>query len=58
MTQFIEKIISDNAFAKKYGDLGPIYGKQWRDFNGVDQLQDLIFNLKNNPFSRRHIISA
>jgi len=38
--------------------LGPIYGKQWRDFGGVDQVQQLIRNIKTNPYSRRHIISA
>ncbi|AXK51279.1 thymidylate synthase [Spiroplasma alleghenense] len=55
---FVDKIRTDNDFAKLHGDLGPVYGKQWRNFNGVDQLADLIFNLKNNPDSRRHIISA
>lgn len=58
MDEFIEKIKSDDAFAKKYGNLGPVYGKQWRDFFGKDQLEELIYNLKHNPFSRRHIISA
>ncbi len=58
MEEFIEKIKNDDEFALKYGDLGPVYGKQWRDFFGVDQLKELIENLKENPFSRRHIISA
>lgn len=40
------------------GSLGPIYGKQWRDFNGVDQIKELIKNLKEIPLSRRHVISA
>ncbi|RHZ37781.1 thymidylate synthase [endosymbiont GvMRE of Glomus versiforme] len=55
---YVEKIKKDQKFAKKYGDLGPIYGKQWRNFGGVDQLKALIENLKNNPFSRRHILTA
>jgi len=58
LIEFIEKIKSDEYFAQKFGDLGPVYGKQWRNFNGVDQLAILIDGLKNNPFSRRHIISA
>ena len=58
MEEFIEKIKSDEDFAQKWGDLGPVYGKQWRDFFGVDQLNNLIEGIKNNPFSRRHIIVA
>lgn len=58
MDAFIEKVKNDDAFAQKYGDLGPVYGHQWRDFFGVDQLQKLISELKSNPTSRRHIISA
>ena len=58
MDEFIEKIRESKEFADKYGDLGPVYGRQWRNFNGVDQLEKLIYNLKNNPDSRRHIISA
>lgn len=58
LKDFIEKIKTDDNFAKKHGDLGPVYGKQWRNFNGVDQLENLINGIKNNPDSRRHIISA
>lgn len=58
MEEFIQKIKEDENFALKYGDLGPVYGKQWRDFGGVDQLQELIEQIKNNPNSRRLIISA
>lgn len=38
--------------------LGPVYGKQWRDFNGVDQLEKLVYSISNNPNSRRLMISA
>ena len=58
MEQFIDKIKNDDDFAKKYGNLGPVYGKQWRNFGGVDQLSWLINEIKNNPTSRRLIISA
>lgn len=58
LEEFVEKIKNDSEFAKKHGELGPVYGKQWRDFNGVDQLRELITSLKNNPNSRRHIINA
>lgn len=58
MQQFIQKIIDDERFAEMYGDLGPVYGKQWRNFNGIDQLLEVEKSLKENPMSRRHIISA
>lgn len=55
-----EAHLADTIFGidKPKGSLGPVYGAQWRDFNGVDQLTQLIDNLKQNPFSRRHVISA
>lgn len=56
--EFATKIKESDEFAKKYGNLGPVYGKQWRDFNGVDQLSNLIEQIKTNPNSRRLIISA
>lgn len=63
MTVFREKILSDDEFAKNYGDLGPVYGRQWRswpsaDGTSIDQLKNLITSLKNNPDSRRHIVTA
>ena len=60
MEEFIQKICNDEAFAEKWGDLGPVYGKQWRNFDdrGVDQITQLIENLKNDPFSRRHLVVA
>ena len=47
-----------NSKAKYPGDLGRVYGVQWRNFNGVDQLQNLIEGLKKDPNGRRHILSA
>lgn len=58
MEEFIEKIKNDNEFAKKWGDLGPVYGKQWRNFEGVDQLKNIIDEIKRNPDSRRLIVSS
>ncbi len=58
MEEFIEKIKADDAFAQKHGNLGPVYGKQWRDFLGVDQIKKIVEQIENNPDSRRHIVSA
>ncbi|MAJ87541.1 MAG: thymidylate synthase [Cellvibrionales bacterium TMED148] len=58
MSDFASKIADDQAFAEKFGCLGPVYGKQWRQFEGVDQLAIIIDNLKTNPDSRRHVVSA
>ena len=60
------KYLKDNGvtiwdeWADKNGDLGPIYGHQWRNWNsdGVDQINDVINSLKTNPFSRRMIVTA
>jgi thymidylate synthase len=78
MTDFIDKIKNDEKFAKHWGDLGPIYGKQWRNWGkdfkqipnetgdgvyditttGIDQIENLINDLKTNPDSRRLMVSA
>ncbi|WP_128008677.1 thymidylate synthase [Mycoplasma sp. ATU-Cv-508] len=55
---FINQIKTDSAFAQKWGNLGPVYGRQWRNFGGVDQVSHLIDQIKNNPDSRRLILSA
>jgi len=65
--EFEEKIMTDDDFNKWYGDLGPVYGKQWRKWSheageinkgGVDQIATLIYELINNPDSRRLMVSA
>ena len=66
--EFINKIKTDDEFAKKWGDLGPVYGKQWRrwgiewedteSIEYIDQIQNLINGLKTNPDSRRLMVNA
>ena len=66
--EFINKIKTDDEFAKKWGELGPVYGKQWRSWDAhnkydidptpVDQITNLINDLKTNPDSRRLMVNA
>ena len=68
LAEFIDKIKMDDGFASKWGELGPIYGKQWRKWGSgvledkhlepIDQIQNLINELKTNPDSRRLMVSA
>ena len=63
LSEFIDKIKTDHEFAQRYGELGPVYGHQWRhwpDGKGgeIDQITTVIEMLKNNPDSRRIIVSA
>ncbi len=60
---FLSQIVSDDAFSAKWGELGPVYGKQWRSWecpNGerIDQLQKAIDEIQDNPTSRRIIVTA
>jgi len=63
MDIFKRKILNDDHFANQFGDLGSVYGKQWRDWetsqnDTIDQLHDVIESIRINPSSRRHIVSA
>ena len=58
MKDFVESIKEDAQFAEQWGNLGPVYGRQWRNFSGVDQLAEVVENIKRNPDSRRHIVTA
>ncbi len=70
--QFAARIAEDEGFAAQWGDLGPVYGKQWVDWPtyqpagdglfrsgpGINQVADLVHSLKQNPGSRRHIVEG
>jgi thymidylate synthase len=72
LDDFVERIADEAAFAERWGDLGPVYGKQWVDWPtyrkredglyetgpGINQIADLVDSLKTNPGSRRHIIEG
>ncbi len=55
---FVERIRENEEFAARWGELGPVYGRQWRNFEGVDQMANVVEAIKANPDSRRHIVSA
>lgn len=69
---FVERIAQDEAFAQQWGDLGPVYGKQWVNWptyraradglfeqgEGVNQVAQVVESLRHNPTSRRHIIEG
>jgi len=63
LEQFVKKIESDDKFAEKWGELGPVYGKQWirwekRDGKQINQIANVINEIKTNPDSRRMLVSG
>lgn len=63
MAAFKTRILTDDDFAARFGDLGPVYGKQWRNWTTsrgetIDQLKQVIASIKNDPNSRRHLVTA
>ena len=72
LDEFVARIAEDEDFAKRWGDLGPVYGKQWVDWptyryrkdglyekgEGINQVAEVVESLRNNPGSRRHIIEG
>ncbi len=58
LDEFVTNIQQSQDFAERWGELGPVYGKQWRNFSGIDQLSWVINEIKTNPTSRRLIVSA
>ncbi len=69
---FSQRIVEDEGFAQRWGDLGPVYGKQWVDWptyrygpdgkyergKGINQVAQIVDSLRNNPGSRRHILEG
>lgn len=72
LEDFVQRIADDKEFARRWGDLGPVYGKQWVDWptyryrkdglyergEGINQVAQVVDSLKTNPSSRRHIIEG
>lgn len=72
LDDFVQRIADDEDFARKWGDLGPVYGKQWVDWptyryrkdglyergEGINQVAEVVDSLRNNPGSRRHIVEG
>ncbi|MBA4163000.1 MAG: thymidylate synthase, partial [Novosphingobium sp.] len=72
LDDFVARIAGDEAFAQQWGDLGPVYGKQWVDWPtyepagdglyrkgaGINQVAQIVESLRNNPGSRRHIVEG
>ena len=72
LEKFVQRIADDEAFAARWGDLGPVYGKQWVDWPtfeaqgdgtyrpgpGINQITQVVESLRTNPGSRRHIIEG
>ena len=72
LDDFVRRIADDEVFAEQWGDLGPVYGKQWVDWatyqpvagglfrkgRGINQVQQVVDSLRDNPGSRRHIIEG
>lgn len=58
MKEFEEGILTNPDFCKAHGDLGPVYGKQWRRWGNIDQIRNVIESIKKDPEGRRHIVTA
>lgn len=56
--EFIEKVKTDDSFADKWGELNKVYGSEWTDWYGINQLQECIDTLRSNPDSRRILVTA